>query len=196
MAKPASERDREMKKERVGGGSKERSEHPVEVLPPLRRLPLMKEGEGGRRFDPLLRTPNRPTRAQRLQMWRPMKHLRSFFFMQLFTAVGQPPLFPCHFDPPPLRYCLLGDIFTAHCYRLLLEKNPPLCSLWNSEAGTALSPPSITLLNLKPYGTPSFAQTEGRDGGMEAADRRISAGGVDARVCWAQTELCLFWVCG
>lgn len=81
MAKPASERDREMKKERVGGGSKERSEHPVEVLPPLRRLPLMKEGEGGRRFDPLLRTPNRPTRAQRLQMWRPMKHLRSFFFM-------------------------------------------------------------------------------------------------------------------
>lgn len=27
-------------------------------------------------------------------------------------------------------------------------------------------------------------------------DRHISAGGVDAGVCWTQTELCLFWVSG
>lgn len=197
MAKPASERamEREGKREweEDRRREKERSEHPVEVLPPpLRGLPLMKEGEEGEGWTHSCGHRTDQREHKRLQMWRPMKHLRSFFFMQLFTAVGQPPLFPCHFDLP-LHYCLLGDIFTAHCYRLLLEKNPPLCSWRNSETGTALSPPSITLLNLKPYGTPSLAQTEGRDGGMEAADRRISAGGVDAGVCWAQTGLCLFW---
>lgn len=82
---------RERKKERVGGGGREseRGEHPVEVLPPLRRLPLMKS-RGRRRIDPLPRTPNGPTRAQKLQMWRPMKHLRSFFLCNCLPRRANP----------------------------------------------------------------------------------------------------------
>lgn len=189
MAKPASERERRREWEEEGGRARE-ANIPWKCF-------LLWDGclwwrggggeglthSGGRRTD------QREHKSSRCgDRWNIC--VRSFY--AIVYHGGQTPFVSLSLWPPPI-FVLTWGYF--HCSLLASPawKEPPLRSLRNSEAGTALSPPSITLLNLKPYGTPSFAQTG--EGGRLWTGIFLQEVWM-LGVCWTQTELCLFWVSG